>query len=177
MALHKVEKEPFLEGGRKVDAKWFGTRDAAVIATKWAKGLSDDYIKAEDARRKEAARIENERIQREHAEKVAAAQREAEEAAASLPIGCEPPPVEIPDAPPPVVVAEAVKVGTGARRQSMVSREVWEIVDQKSLFHFLAEMNLLPQMLLEEARKFGENLAAGGVEVPGMKSRIVESVR
>ena len=61
-----------------------------------------------------------ERIQREHADAVAKAKREAEEAAAALPIGCDPPPVELPPEPAPVVAPEPVKVGTGARRQQAV---------------------------------------------------------
>ena len=173
----KAEKEPHLEAGRKIDAKWNSVKDPAAVAKTWAKGLSDEFIKAEDARRKEAARIENERIQREHAEAVAKAQREAEEAAAALPIGCEPPPVELPPEPAPVVAPEPVRVGTGARRASLVKREIWEITDTKSLLHFLADRNLQPADFIEEARKFGELLAKTGVEVPGMKSRIVESVR
>jgi hypothetical protein len=173
----KAEKEPHLEAGRKIDAKWNAIKDPAAVAKTWAKGLSDDFIKAEAARREEAARIENERLAKEHAEAVAKAQREAEEAAASLPIGCDLPPIELPPAPAPVVAPEPVKVGTGGRRQSLVKREVWEISDARALLTFLAPRNNLPQVFLEEARKFGETLAAAGIEVPGMKSRIVEQVR
>ena len=173
----KTEKEAILEAGRKIDAKWKAITDPAALAKKWAKGLSEDYIKAESAHRAEAARIENERIAKEHAEAVAKAKREAEEAAATLPIGCDLPPVELPPAPAPVVAPGPVKVGTGARRQSIVTREVWRIVDAKSLLHFLADRNTLPASLLDAAQAFGEMLAKTGVEVPGLKSEIVEQVR
>ena len=175
--LRKAEKEQVLEAGRKIDAKWKAITDPAGVAKKWAKGLSDDFIKAESARRAEAARIENERLAKEHAEAVAKAQREAEEAAAALPIGVDAPHVELPPAPAPVVAPEPVRVGTGARRSSMIKREVWECVDAKSLLHFLADRNALPPSLIEAARAFGETLAKTGVEVPGLKSRIEETVR
>ena len=173
----KAEKEEVLEAGRKIDAKWKAVVEPAGVAKKWAKGLSDDFIRAESKRREGAARIENERIAKEHAEAVARAQKEAEEAAAALPIGCEPPPVELPPEPAPVVAPEPVKVGTGARRQSIVKREVWDVVEAKSLLHFLADRNTLPASLIDAAQAFGEMLAKTGVEVPGMKSRIVEQVR
>lgn len=173
----KAEKEPHLEAGRKIDAKWNAIKDPAAVAKTWAKGLSGDFIKAEDARRKEAARIENERLAKEHADAVAKAKREAEEAAAAMPIGCDLPPVELPPEPAPVVAPEPVKVGTGARWSSLVKREVWEVVDVKSLLHFLADRNTHPASLIDAAQAFGEMLAKTGVEVPGMKSRIAEQVR
>lgn len=173
----KAEKEDILEAGRKIDAKWKAITGPAAVAKTWAKGLSDDYLKAESARRAEAARIENERLAKEHAEAVAKAQREAEEAVAAFPIGCEPPPVELPPEPAPVVAPEPVKVGTGARRQSLVQRTVYEVTDRCALLTFLATRNALPDSLVEAARAFGATLAAGGIEVPGLKSSIVETVR
>ena len=173
----KAEKEEILEAGRRIDAKWKAITDPAAVAKKWAKGLSDDYIKAESARRAEATRIENERLAKEHAEAVAKAKREAEEAAAALPIGCDLPPVELPPEPAPVAAPEPVRVGTGARRSSLVKREVWRVVDVKSLLHFLADRNTHPASLIDAAQAFGEMLAKTGVEVPGLKSEIVESVR
>ena len=175
--LRKAEKETVLEAGRKIDAKWKAITEPAATAKVWAKGLSDDFIKAESARRTEAARIENERVAREHAEAVAKAKRETEEAAAALPVGVDAPPVELPPAPAPVAAPEPVKVGTGARRQSLVKREVWECVDTRALFAFISERNAIPPALVEAARAFGDALSRNGVEVPGMKSRIVETVR
>ena len=173
----KAEKEEILEAGRKIDAKWKSVTEPAAVAKKWAKGLSDDFIKTESARRAESARIENERIQREHAEAVAKAQREAEEAAAALPIGCDPPPVELPREPAPVVAPEPVRVGTGARRASLVKREVWVISDARKLLAWLSERNQHTQDLLDAALADAASHARLGAEVPGIEKTIMESVR
>jgi hypothetical protein len=166
----KAEKDKILEAGRAVDSKWRIVVEPAGIAKKWIKGLADDYAIAENRRREEAAAAENARAQAEFL----AAKKKADEDAARLPIGVEPPKaVEKPRE----VVADTVKIGSSGRVGAVVKREVWSINDQKSLFHYLAEKNLLPESLLEEARKFGELLSKGGATVPGMVSSIVESVR
>ena len=51
-------------------------------------------------------------------------------------------------------------------------REVFEIVDAKTLFHFLADRNIHQQALLDAALAEAEFLIKGGVTVPGVKSEI-----
>jgi hypothetical protein len=150
VALHTIEKEPFLAGGREVDSRYFPTRDAAIIAAKWAKGLSDDYVKAENARRAEEARIANE-----------AARKRADGA--------------LPE--PKTIVAEPVRVGTAGRRQSLRTIETWELESIGQLLLFLSERNHFSQDLVDAATREGRSLAKSGADVPGMKKVITEEVR
>lgn len=70
--LHKVEKQPSLDEGRRVDDKWRDLKDGAADWSKKLKRHLDDWLREQD-------RIERERqrLAREEAERVA---REAEEA-------------------------------------------------------------------------------------------------
>ena len=166
VALHTIEKEPFLAGGREVDSRYFATRDAAIIAAKWAKGLSDDYVKAENARRIEEARLAN-----EAARKKAAAELRA--IGAALAPGAFAPP--LPE--PKTVVAEPVRVGTAGRRQSLRTIETWELDSIGQLLLFLSERNHFSADFIDAAAKEGRGLAKSGADVPGMKKVITEEVR
>jgi len=175
----KAEKEPHLEAGRAVYAKWKLVVDPASKAKTWAKGLSADFIEAEKQRRIAAAKAENDRLQAEYAAAKAKSDKEAAEAAAlAKKLAIEAPPVaEAPAEAPREVVAEPVKVGTGARRMSAVETQVWEVVDFKSLFHWIADRNAISESLQEEARKFAARMCEDGVEVPGMALKTKSGVR
>ena len=177
--LHKSEKAPHLEAGRAVDAAWKPTIDGADVAKKWAKGLSVDFARAENARRAEEARAANEKAQREYALAKAQAdeqaRRDAELAAKGVQVPQFAPLVAI--EPPKAIVAEPVKIGTGGRRQSLRRVESYEIEDAGALLTFLANRNLKSEKLLAVALSDGRALREVGVEVPGLKLVVTEEVR
>ena len=71
---HKVVKEPYLKGGRLVDAEKSALLEKVEAAKRKVEGIGNDFVAKRDAeRRAEQARIEAE--QREAAEKAAAAAR------------------------------------------------------------------------------------------------------
>lgn len=70
-----AEKEPFLEGGRTVDAKWSAIRDPGKVAGEALKAARDAWLKAEQARLDRIAAEEN-RKRREAADAAAAAETE-----------------------------------------------------------------------------------------------------
>ena len=171
VALHTIEKEPFLAGGREVDSRYFATRDAAIIAAKWAKGLSDDYVKAENARRNEEARLANEAARKK------AASDQAERDAALAAKGVQAPAFAPPLPEPKTIVAEPVRVGTAGRRQSLRTIETWELDSIGQLLLFLSERNHFSADFVDAATKEGRALAKAGADVPGMKKVITEEVR
>jgi len=71
--LHKVEKQPHLEAGRVVDAKWFPIRDGAKELAALLKAHVEPYLKAqkrEEERRAAAAAAEAARLRDEAAQLV-----------------------------------------------------------------------------------------------------------
>jgi hypothetical protein len=177
--LRKAEKAPFLEQADVVDAKWVPTREAAKIAKAWAKKLSDDFAIAETARRKREADAENARLAAEYAAaKAAEDARLANEErlrarGAHVPEFAPPPKVE----PPKAVVAEPVKLGTTGKRQSLVKTTTYEIIDAGALLRWLADRNIKSEALLAAALADAKTLLAGGFEVPGVKTGVVEQLR
>ena len=173
VALHTTEKEPFLAGGREVDSRYFPTRDAAIIASKWAKGLSDDYVKAENARRTEEARLANEAARKKAAQTRPNATRRWRQGRTMRPSAFPRPP--LPE--PKTIVAEPVRVGTAGRRQSLRTIETWELDSIGQLLLFLSERNHFSADFIDAAAKEGRALAKAGADVPGMKKVITEEVR
>lgn len=169
IVLHEVEKRPIIDAGKEIDTKWFVTRDAAKAAKVSAKALSDDFAKAESARRQREADEENARRQREFAEaKRLEDERKANEdrlraRGVQLPESARPP-VE----PPKAVVAEPVKIGTAGRRQSFRTFTTYAIDDATALLGFLATRNVKSAKLLEIALADARALHEVGTEVPGL---------
>lgn len=79
--LHKVEKQPSLDEGRRIDDRWRDLKDGAAEWSRKLKRHLDAWLAEED--RKERARQQAAR------EEAARKQREAEEAAAAAQIGGE----------------------------------------------------------------------------------------
>ncbi|CAM5769946.1 hypothetical protein [Bosea minatitlanensis] len=103
IAAHKVEKQPWLDGGREVDNKFFPTRDGLEAAAKTIKSrvINPYQIEQDRIRQEEADR------QRREAEQAAAAGREAE--------------------PPP---SEPVKVSSGSRGRTPELADALRLEDQ-----------------------------------------------
>ena len=165
-----AEKEPFLESGRAVDAKWKPTIDGAATAKKWAKGLSDDYAKAEAAQRQREADEANAKPLRDFKEAKAKAAAEEAQRIALAAKG-----VIVPEfAPTPVITAPKaivtvpVRIGTGSRRQSLRTITSWEIDDASALLRFLASRNVKSDALIAAALRDARALCESGVDVPGM---------
>lgn len=165
-----AEKEPFLEAGRAVDARYKPITEAAATAKKWMKGIAEEYVKAEAARRAEEARIANEKAQREFAEAKAKADAEAVQVAALaakgviVPEFAPQPKIEAPK----IIVAEKVHIGTGSRKSSLRTFSSLDISDATALLHFLADRNYKSEAFLEAALKEGRALVSTGVTVPGL---------
>jgi hypothetical protein len=159
-----AEKEPHLEAGRAVDAKWKPITEGAALEKKWAKGLSEDYARAEAARRQREADEANRKAFAEYEAAKARADQEAALAAKGVAVPQFAPPPE----PPKVIAAEPVKLGTGSRRQSLRKVATWEITDATAMLKFFAERNAKSDALLAAALADAKTLVAAGIEVPGV---------
>lgn len=72
--LHKVEKQPFLDGGRQVDEKWRDLKERPKAYSDKLKRHIDDFLRkkaAEEAERQRKAAEEAERLRQEAERKVA----------------------------------------------------------------------------------------------------------
>ena len=114
VAAHKVEKQPWLDGGREIDNKFFPTRDDLETAAKTIKSrvINPYQVEQDRLRQEEAAR------RRREAEEAAAASREAE--------------------PPP---SEPAKVSSGSRgrKTSLVEVKFAEITDHEAFGAWLGK--------------------------------------
>jgi hypothetical protein len=139
------EKRPFLEEGRKVDAKWNRIIERAGKAKANLKSMLTSWLS---------------RKRREQEDRHA---REEQERRAARTAG------ETPDlrrAEPSESVA-----GTQGGRISLRTRTLYEITDIKALTTFLASLNQPPADWAEASRKAGEKLMKAGMQVPGMSAR------
>jgi hypothetical protein len=149
VAAHKAEKEPFLKAGREVDAKWFApVRDKAVASRAKALALIKAYTDAEDERRKEAARIENE------------ARRTAAEKAASV--------AEVAPEPLPEIVPERAKVSTLRGGGAKVA-PTWTVTNLPAFVAHIAALENPPPDLIDTCAKLARRYGAAGVKFPGME--------
>lgn len=178
--LREAEKEPHLTAGRDIDAKWKPIIEGAATSKKKAKGLSEDFAIAEKKRREAEAAAENARRYREFEEAKAAEKARAENEerlrakGVMIPEFAPPPkPVEAPKQ----VIAEAVRVGTSGKRQSLHKIPTYEIVDASATLRFLAERNVKSAKLLEAALSDAKALAEVGIVVPGLKTGFREEMR
>lgn len=156
IAAHKVEKEPWLEGGRAVDAKFFPLRDSL-----------EDTAKALKSKVNLPFLVEQKRIADEAAAK---AKQEAEEAAAA---GREP-------EPPP---AEPIKVTSGSkgRKVTLMDVKFGEITDAEAFAASLAKIANPDMMTLLErlANRLASNPMnpAGSEPAPGVRVGIRQEAR
>lgn len=176
-AAHKAGKEPHLEASRAVDRKFFPIRDAAAVAKTWAKGLSEAYAKAETDSRSEEARAANEKARHEYAQQKALADAQAKRDAQLAALGVAAPAFAPAVAMPQEIVAAPVKIGSGARRQSLVSRDVYAIENMRAALLFLSDRNEHSADFREAALKECQRLCKAGVTVPGVIKTIEESIR
>ncbi|KRE08174.1 hypothetical protein ASE61_00720 [Bosea sp. Root670] len=154
IAAHKVEKQPWLDGGREVDNKFFPTRDGLETA---AKTIKDRVINPFQV---EQRRLRDEEIARKRAEAeaAAAAGREAE---------------------PPPSAAEPEKVSSGSRgrKTSLVERRYGEITDHEAFAAFLGKMKsvVILSALETAANNLARNHGVGETPAPGVivRSRMV----
>lgn len=114
IAAHKVEKQPWLDGGREIDNKFFPTRDGLETA---AKTIKDRVINPYQV---EQRRLRDEEAARKRAEAEAAAQAGHE---------AEPPPSE----------PEKVSSGSRGRKTSLVERKYAEITDHEAFGAWLGK--------------------------------------
>ena len=152
---HKTEKDPFLEGGRAVDAKWKPIAGKADEGKRAAKSAITPFLVEQDRLRREA-----EAKQRE----LEAAQRKAEAEAAMA--GAPPPPAPEPAYVPPV----RTSAGSG-RKTALKTYKVTEVTDLPALAAHLAAMDTPPVEFIEACQKAAARLLTAGATVPGATQR------
>ena len=135
----EAEKEPFLNGGREVDAKWKPVKDDAERYAIKLKGIAAEWLEAEQKKAHEAAAAERAKLV------------EASPSAEYIP------PVETPK----------ISIGTG-RQVSIKTREMYQVTDPKLFFDHLFEKNIEMSGIMVEAHKLAAKLAANGLPVPGV---------
>lgn len=128
----KEEKEPFLEGGRKVDAKWRDILAGCTTLKAAAKKLAERFLIAENRRREEAA-AEARRLAEEERRRQEEERRRQEELARRNPFGGSAPPADPGPPPPrdpePVVEAVKPKLQTSGRSISLTTVKKVEILN------------------------------------------------
>lgn len=156
--LHKVEKEPFLEGGRVVDKKWLPLRDEADAAAKAIRAAMTEHADAKlAARRKREA--EEAEAERKRLAAMAPEQRQAAEAA-------PPPAPKAPEKP------TQVRGGYG-RAASVGTYKAAVIVDQDA-FYMAMRANPDVVALLQ---KLAQRIIAAGGTSPGIKAEERAKIR
>jgi len=156
-ALHKVEKAPWLEGGRTVDAAWKPLIDKAATSKGRVKREYVTPYLVEKQRRLDAeAKAERERIAAERAK--------AEQEAAAA--GVEPPVVD--NLPPPE--PERAKAGSrGGRATALRTVKVAEITDLAAVAAFLCGLNPPPADFVAACKSAADKMMRNGITVPGAK--------
>jgi hypothetical protein len=148
-ATRVAEKEPHLEAGRAVDAKWGGLIARAKTAKTNLKSLLTRWLSIQKAAAQAEAAAEEQRRQRDR-----------EEGRPVMPRRAQP--------------SSSVAGTTG--RVSLHTRIIYEISDIRALTTYLVGLDPLPADWLEVSRRAGARLMEQGVKVPGMTAREEESV-
>lgn len=149
IAAHKVEKQPHLDAGRKVDDRFFPTRDKL-----------DDITRMLKAKVINPWQVEQDRIRRE----AEAAAKAAAEAAAAAGREAEP---------PPSVDAPKVTAGSRGRKVSLVTVRYAEITDYEAFAGFLGKTKsvVIMSALEQAANALARNYAEGDTPAPGIVIR------
>ena len=167
--LHKAEKQPHLDAGRAVDAKFEFRKAVASVADR-LRDVFTAFMRAEEARQRAEAqeRFEDERRMAEEARQAAEEERRRlEQKDPTLSFITEPQPLpELPLAPEPV----KVQVGGGlGRKAGLKSFYVGTIVDwPKVLQHFAGHTqirDLLQKLVDADVRLHKSQCSIPGVEV------------
>lgn len=146
IAAHKVEKQPHLDAGRKVDDRFFPTRDKL-----------DDITRMLKAKVINPWQVEQDRIRRE----AEAAAKAAADAAAAAGRAAEP---------PPSVDAPKVTAGSRGRKVSLVTVRYAEITDHEAFAAFLGKTKsvVIMSALEQAANALARNYAEGETPAPGV---------
>ena len=157
----KSEKEPHLEAGRAVDAKWQPIVKRAGELKAYAKKTTEPFLIAEKARL--AAE------EKAAAEARAKAAREAEEARRQAEAtGAPPPVVDPPSLPaPPPAKAKAGKV-------HLRTETVYEVENAAAFLRWLSAQNNLPDDFLAELKALGTRMVKAGLTPDGVVVKTVE---
>ncbi|MGO4738608.1 hypothetical protein AB4099_18820 [Bosea sp. 2KB_26] len=147
-AKRSIEKKPHWDAGKAVDAKWNPIIDGAKTLKGQLWDIGQAYIKAENARLAEEARVENERL--------------AEAAKLAKALNPEAPPVEV--AP---VVAKTVSIGTVRQVSEKKGGQVVLIENLEAFAGYLGKINNAEIRALAE--KLATKMAKVGVpHMPGV---------
>lgn len=152
-AAHKVEKEPFLKGGREVDAKWKPLDAAADAGKRRVGAIVTPYRVERDRKRQEAERKAREEADRARQE----AARLAAEAEAA---GASPPP------PPPPEPPRRAAAPTGLR-----TYRVCVITDLSAAVAAILALPTPPAEFTDAVKTIANRLIGSGVPVPGAEIR------
>lgn len=160
-ASHKTEKEPFLEGGRVVDAAWKPVIARADELKAYAKKASEPFLiaKRDRLRAEEKAAADA----RAKAEREAAERRRQAEAAGAPPPVEEPRPLPAP--PPQKAKAGKVHLRTVTKHQ---------IISMRAVLEYLATLNDHSQDLKDVVQIAVNRMSNAGVKVPGVETKTVE---
>jgi len=154
-AAHKTEKDPFLEGGKAVDAKWKPLAAKAGEGKSAAKSALTPFLDEQDRLRLEAE-AKKRALDEEH--------RKAKAKAAMA--GAPPPPAPKPAPVPPV----RTSAGSG-RKTALKTYKVTEVTDLPALAAYLATMETPPVEFIEACQKAAARLLTAGATVPGATQR------
>lgn len=161
-AAHKAEKEPWLEGGRVVDANWKPIIEKAMESKRRIKANLITPFLVERQRQADAeAKKERERLAAEQAAREAEAKANGE----------EPPP-------PPVMTIAPARAKAGNRDGKGVSLrtvKATEITDLPALAAYLASRENPPADFVEVCRKLADKIIKAGVEVPGARQVVSQA--
>lgn len=165
--LHKVEKQPSLDEGRRVDGKWRDLKEEPEALNKKLKGHLGLYLREQqriEQERQRQAREEQDRIRREAEAKAAEAAKATNAAdAAEAAIEAERLQQEAADKAKEAEARNAQAGRTGAK-VSLRTFTYGEITDIGALLMALKER---PE-ILEVAQSLANRAAKAGVELPGM---------
>jgi hypothetical protein len=157
----KAEKEPHLETGRAVDAKWQPIVKRASELKAWAKKSTEPFLLAERQRLiKQAADEANARIR---------AAREAEEARQAAEATEAPPPAVEP-APLPAAPPQKAKAG----KVHLRTETTYEVENVAAFLRWLAAQNNLPEDFLASLKTLGTRMVKAGIAPDGVVVKSVE---
>jgi membrane protein involved in colicin uptake len=183
VAFHKVEKQPFLDGGRAVDEKWRGLKEEPGTVVDALRAHVKPYfaeLKRQEEERQRIAREKAEQERREAEEKARAA-REAAAKAEEGDLAAEKARQEAEDAARRAKEAEKeaearkVSAGRTGARMGMKTETVYVVTDYlKAATAMLALGNT---DLKTEIDRLAKRLMKAGVPLDGVEARDEEVVR
>lgn len=161
---HKIEKQPYLDGGRKVDRKWFDVRDLAEAAANALRSAMSAHETAKLHRQQaEAAAAQEAELKA----RVATATKEAETTGKPVVVIAPLPPAPIAPAP------AKIKGASGRAASSTTVTVVKEVADWPALFQYFRLQDDVQAILIKHANAA---LKAGN-QVPGIVTHQVREVK